>query len=751
MSSDDESYDTSSTVSSESMESEVIDNKGRKLPDWYFEFSDSDAEEDGVEREELKSKEQKLQEKMDSLLESSMSSNAAREWQTSLSTIIEFGKRSEEYQQRNSPNPREIPADTKDTLEGILDLVENLLENNDQEDGEKVKDAHVLKKLIAELNAQITDLEAFSAATKSKAQTETSQTVDSHDVDPTTVLVFQITESINNSRKKFLQDYNSLCTRAVALGLKNVLISLKGYYAMISLESGNTDICMKSRPWKDALDAIKEALNLLKANKTLRVVTKGDRYERSLDGKDTDANALSDKAAAWILKNSKTHKEKKVAYKFLFKFDNPNHTFIPGGGIAGLYRTLFAEMTRMCQHMDTTYFLALKQEYAAISLGYQIIKYYGKNKKESGMAAQSMISALSGRSAKVHAAINASMNGTHPLDVEELWAICLATLKPYSLQLTFLQYCYFLSIHGPSTKCLETLYTERNACKFGLFTDDSKLSLADNLPIEHNIMFNRIFVGLGMLAFATGRAKDAKDILGATISDLNWKILIGQKMPFIPRGEDSARRTPLMHSLFKPLMLPKHLHINCDLVELAYLFCASVLPASNTAIRDITFEKFVRSSRNVVKGSPQNPREYLYAMYSAMKLGDAKAALENLEELPFWKELPNGQETLEAVKVLVREGALREFFLQNCSNFSRLPVSYMQERCGLSKEAVVRVITAAVSDERRSAVTALWLENEDAILIQKSVDPTLHELVNDLESKLQEVGKPVTYNRYNRY
>eukprot|EP00658_Telonema_sp_P-2_P045518 TRINITY_DN33498_c0_g1_i1.p1 TRINITY_DN33498_c0_g1~~TRINITY_DN33498_c0_g1_i1.p1 ORF type:complete len:155 (+),score=53.76 TRINITY_DN33498_c0_g1_i1:16-480(+) len=98
--------DRSSTVSSESMESEVIDNKGRKLPDWYFEFSDSDAEDDGIEREELKSKEQKLQEKMDSLLESSMSSNAAREWQTSLSTIIEFGKRSEEYQQRTSPNPR---------------------------------------------------------------------------------------------------------------------------------------------------------------------------------------------------------------------------------------------------------------------------------------------------------------------------------------------------------------------------------------------------------------------------------------------------------------------------------------------------------------------------------------------------------------------------------------------------------------------------------------------------------------------
>eukprot|EP00657_Telonema_sp_P-1_P000824 TRINITY_DN11635_c0_g2_i1.p1 TRINITY_DN11635_c0_g2~~TRINITY_DN11635_c0_g2_i1.p1 ORF type:complete len:141 (+),score=47.68 TRINITY_DN11635_c0_g2_i1:105-527(+) len=85
-------------------------------------------------------------------------------------------------------------------------------------------------------------------------------------------------------------------------------------------------------------------------------------------------------------------------------------------------------------------------------LGYQIIKYYGKNKKESGMAAQSMISALSGRTTKVHDAINASMNDTHPLDVADLWAICKSTIKPYSLQLTFLQYCYFLSIHGPSTK-----------------------------------------------------------------------------------------------------------------------------------------------------------------------------------------------------------------------------------------------------------------------------------------------------------
>lgn len=750
VSSGSELSDSTSVTSSES-EQEYFDKQGRKIPDYYFDFTDSDAESDTdrADRDEAKSKEQKLHEKLVSLLDSCKSTNMTQDWVNSLSQIDQIEKVAADYMQRSSPNPRDIPEDVKYEMELIIDGLDEFLGKKDKDGSDdegdndapenKVKNVHVLRKLRKKAVDVLADFEKGIALGVKKSEMEAAKDVDSSDVDPVVRLMVSITESVNN-RKRFLQEYKALSNRAAGLGLPHIIVALKGYYVQIALESGNTDLCVKPRVWKDALETLKELYHVIKSDKSVRITTKGERYEKVLDDKTTN----------WVLKNSKTYTDKKSAYKFLFNFDKPKNPFVTGGGVVGLYKTLFAEMTRMCQHLDQDYFTCLKLEHSILSLGYEMIKSLGK--REVAVVAQCMIASLSGRTQKVHDSINECMKSTRPLNVPELWNLCVAGLKASALKLTFLQYCFFLSVHGPANTCLDTLYAELSEDRYDILTTNAdgkgiRLTLNNNASVEQSIMFNRILVGLGMQALASGRPKDCKNILSATISDPAWRTLIGQKLPFVSR--DDKNKTALMVSLFKPIMLPKHLHINTELVDLAYLFGVAIAPSHSTLFeKDQVFEKFIRTNRNVVKGSPQNPREYLFNMYSCMKAGDSKAALESLAALPFWKELPNGEAALEACRVLVREGALREFFIQNCSHFSRLPVSYMEERFGLTKDAVVRVVTAAVNDDRRSAVTALWLENEDSILIQKSIDPTLHELVNTLESKLQDVGKPQDKRRY---
>lgn len=201
--------------------------------------------------------------------------------------------------------------------------------------------------------------------------------------------------------------------------------------------------------------------------------------------------------------------------------------------------------------------------------------------------------------------------------------------------------------------------------------------------IALQILYNRTLVQLGMAAFRAGLIPEAHNALAELCYSSRLRELLAQG---VTRYAD---RTPEQERAERRRMLPFHMHINLDLVELVHLVAAVLLEVPNLAaqplpdsrkkvsspslesvvethlavwthcgvfaqyVSKVLRRRFDDADRQIFAGPPENTRDCVVAAARALLDGDWKGATELLLAVPAWAMIAHP----EQVKAMVARSA----------------------------------------------------------------------------------------------
>jgi translation initiation factor 3 subunit C len=138
-------------------------------------------------------------------------------------------------------------------------------------------------------------------------------------------------------------------------------------------------------------------------------------------------------------------------------------------------------------------------------------------------------------------------------------------------------------------------------------------------------------------------------------------------------------------------LFPKHMHINKDLVDFAFMTSSLLLEVPNISKskRNLTKNVISRSFRmliensenNLFNGPPETNRDYIAYAFRSLFNSDWKGALNYLfANKRIWRLMLYKDEVMELYTTKVKEVAFRVFMFRNSQNFESFSLKELEEQ-----------------------------------------------------------------------
>lgn len=271
------------------------------------------------------------------------------------------------------------------------------------------------------------------------------------------------------------------------------------------------------------------------------------------------------------------------------------------------------------------------------------------------------------------------------------------------------------------------------------------------------ILFNRALVNLGLCAFRVGMIQKAYDSLN--------QICSGRLRELLAQGHSRwhGDRSPEQEKAEKRLQLPKHMHVNPELLEGCHLISAMFLElphiARSPGIQHVISRHFRKYYNNYARqafiGPPENTREHILAAAKALINGDWKRARDQVVNLEIWDELPGegASKVREMLAKLVREEGIRIYLLTYGQYFESLSLEHISDMFDLTDPKIARRIISQMIFNKE--ISAAWEYPADTLVLYKvgtstiqNLSQALVEKVNNLMESNERLMDPFINNIY---
>jgi translation initiation factor 3 subunit C len=164
------------------------------------------------------------------------------------------------------------------------------------------------------------------------------------------------------------------------------------------------------------------------------------------------------------------------------------------------------------------------------------------------------------------------------------------------------------------------------------------------------ILYNRTVVQVGLCAFRLGLIRESQSTLQEIFATQRVKELLAQGV----QAQRYSVLTPEQDKIERQRQLPFHMHINLELLEVAYLVSSMLLEvplmaqAGNDAeaqkkkVVSRTFRRMLDyANRQVFTGPPENKRDHVMQATKALQQGDWQRCVELIHSIKVWNLMPS--------------------------------------------------------------------------------------------------------------
>ena len=163
------------------------------------------------------------------------------------------------------------------------------------------------------------------------------------------------------------------------------------------------------------------------------------------------------------------------------------------------------------------------------------------------------------------------------------------------------------------------------------------------------ILYNRTVVQVGLCAFRLGLIRESQSTLQEIFATQRVKELLAQGV----QAQRYSVLTPEQDKIERQRQLPFHMHINLELLEVAYLVSSMLLevplmaqagndPEMKKKVISRTFRRMLDyANRQVFTGPPENKRDHVMQATKALQQGDWQRCVELVHSIKVWNLMPS--------------------------------------------------------------------------------------------------------------
>uniref|UniRef100_A0A6B2FWC6 Eukaryotic translation initiation factor 3 subunit C (Trinotate prediction) n=1 Tax=Myxobolus squamalis TaxID=59785 RepID=A0A6B2FWC6_MYXSQ len=266
--------------------------------------------------------------------------------------------------------------------------------------------------------------------------------------------------------------------------------------------------------------------------------------------------------------------------------------------------------------------------------------------------------------------------------------------------------------------------------------------------IQHNdisthILYNRVLVQLGLCAFRHGYFREALNAL----RDIQ---LTGRSKELLAQGliMKNTERSLKQELLERRQLLPFHMHINLELVECVYLVSILALEGAYSIAptqeqrNKFNSRGFVYLTRNIEKlaihGPPETMREYVYAAFKSLCVGDWKTCISHIKSMKCWKLLVHSDSVLSILTKKLKQECLAAYIFANCRAYSKITFSYLLDKFQLSEGEIKSTINRLIIYDH---FPAKWNQETTVLTIFQDMLPNnSHFLISAILDRLDNLN-----------
>lgn len=345
---------------------------------------------------------------------------------------------------------------------------------------------------------------------------------------------------------------------------------------------------------------------------------------------------------------------------------------IVNGSIASLIRRLDHEHTRAYPSFGNTN-AALYQEVLAAESGlYKLLVFSSSYLDRISAPKETIANILCKRLEKIYykpthlVALIDPLIRTGAMSVEILVTSLVATIYKYcendssrKLRIKALIYhVTYLCLHDDFNRARDLLVLSR--------LSDIVASSSD---VGCQILYNRLLAQLGLAAFRIGAMKETLSCLSELIFCGKAKELLGQGISISSSSGKAGGVSCLeQEKLERSRMLPPHMWINIEAIEIAYLICSLFISVPTSYLSNLDskkrgMNKFLRRlldsyEKSVFVGPPCTSRDHIAAICKSLVVGDWRSAYGYLTSdrlIKLYKGIMGYKVSLDSLKTIFEQ------------------------------------------------------------------------------------------------
>ncbi|KCV68683.1 hypothetical protein H696_04974 [Fonticula alba] len=213
-----------------------------------------------------------------------------------------------------------------------------------------------------------------------------------------------------------------------------------------------------------------------------------------------------------------------------------------------------------------------------------------------------------------------------------------------------------------------------------------------NADLRVQALYNRALVQLGLCAFRQGHLLEAQDALTDFVNNKYLRDLLTQGYTQSRANDCTAPE--------KEARQPFHLHLSTDLIECVFSVCSLILqvplslrPDRPMRINRVLSRNMDNFEKQLLRGPPENTREYIYYATRAMLAGDWVKCQNYINSIRIWQLMPDHKRVLEMIGTRIQEACLKSYVLANSQYFSNIKLSHLTAKFDLDERAVMEIIS----------------------------------------------------------
>jgi len=231
------------------------------------------------------------------------------------------------------------------------------------------------------------------------------------------------------------------------------------------------------------------------------------------------------------------------------------------------------------------------------------------------------------------------------------------------------------------------------------------------MEVNTQILYNRAIIQLGLCAFRKGMFNECHSILNEISSFIRIREIIAQGY------SKSPDKTIEQENEERKRIIPYHMHINLELLDLCYLISAMLLETPNFAVNQFDVSKNVisRAFRRVMElaekqlfiGPPETLKENIVHAARALQVADWKKCSELLFNVKLWESINNQQQVKEFALKGIKEAALKTYLFTYCYYYATFSLEHLSKYFELSPVEIRSVVSKLIlKDEIQATISA---------------------------------------------